>query len=143
MSEVRVVKLPNSEYSQIIEGGKQAYPNEGCGLIAGFDQDNVRYIEKVYVLKNVDQSPEHFSLDPKEQLAAIKDARGKGLKILGNWHSHPATPSRPSEEDKRLAFDKNASYFILSLANEEQVLNSFHVENGESNKEILEIINEV
>ena len=24
---------------------------------------------------------------------------------LGNWHSHPESPSRPSDEDKRLAYD--------------------------------------
>mgnify|MGYP000075370897 CR=1 FL=1 len=38
-----------------------------------------------------------------------------------------SSPSRPSEEDKRLAFDSKASYFILSLSGGEPVLNSFHV----------------
>ena len=47
--------------------------------------------------------------------------------LLGNWHSHPASPSRPSEEDKRLAFDTQASYFILSLNGGEPMLNSFQV----------------
>ena len=46
---------------------------------------------------------------------------------MGNWHSHPASPSRPSEEDKRLAYDTKASYFILSLNGGEPVLNSFQV----------------
>ena len=54
-----------------------------------------------------------FSLDPKEQLEAIKDMRKNGFVPLGNWHSHPESPSRPSEEDKRLAFDSKASYMIL------------------------------
>ncbi|MBR4650224.1 MAG: Mov34/MPN/PAD-1 family protein [Prevotella sp.] len=27
------------------------------------------------------------------------------MRILANWHSHPASPSRPSEEDLRLALD--------------------------------------
>ena len=141
MSERKIVMLPRKEYLRIIEGAKEAYPNEGCGLIAGTDDGNVRLIRKVYVLQNTDRSPEHFSLDPREQLAAVKDMRESGLRPLGNWHSHPATPSRPSEEDKRLAFDKNASYLILSLAGEEPVLNAFHIENGESQKEtIIEII---
>lgn len=140
MNEGRVIKLPKTEYLRIVEGAKSAYPNEGCGLIAGTDEGNVRSIGKVYVLQNTDRSPEHFSLDPREQLAAVKDMRENGWRPLGNWHSHPTTPSRPSEEDKRLAFDKNASYLILSLAGEEPVLNAFHIENGESQKEIIEII---
>ena len=140
MSEAKVIKLPNSEYLRIVEGAREAFPNEGCGLIAGTDDESGRFIRKVYVLQNTDCSSEHFSLDPREQLAAVKDMRANGWRPLGNWHSHPATPSRPSEEDKRLAFDKNLSYMILSLAGEEPVLNSFHIENGESQKEIIEII---
>ena len=140
MSIERVIKLPKTEYLRIVEGAKDAYPNEGCGLIAGTDDENVRLISKVYVLQNTDRSPEHFSLDPHEQLVAVKNMRENGWRPLGNWHSHPATPSRPSEEDKRLAFDKNLSYMILSLAEEEPVLNAFHIENGESQKELIEII---
>lgn len=88
-----------------------------------------------------DHSSEHFSLDPKEQLGAVRDMRARGLSPLGNWHSHPASPSRPSAEDIRLAFDSRASYLILSLQDENKpVLNSFHVENGISSKEELEIL---
>ena len=58
--------------------------------------------------------------DPKEHLASIKDIRAKGLKPLGNWHSHPESPSRPSQEDKRLAYDSSASYLILSLQEREK-----------------------
>ena len=92
----------------------------------------------MYLLTNVDQSNEHFTLDPKEQLLAIKDMRTSGYVPLGNWHSHPESPSRPSDEDKRLAFDKNASYLILSLMEPENpVLNSFHIDGTEATKEEL------
>ena len=86
-------------------------------------------VEHVYLLTNIDESNEHFSMDPREQLAAVKDARAHGWEMLGNWHSHPESPSRPSEEDKRLAFDSTAAYLILSLMDPEHlVLNAFHVE---------------
>ena len=90
------------------------------------------------LLTNIDKSNEHFSLDPKEQLASIKDMRANGLSPLGNWHSHPETPSRPSDEDKRLAYDSKASYLILSLMDRDNpVLNSFHIEGNSSTKEEL------
>ena len=44
--------------------------------------------------------------------------RSHGWQLLGNFHSHPETPARPSEEDKRLVFDTSLSYLILSLAAE-------------------------
>ena len=85
---------------------------------------------------------DHFTLDPRDQMNAIKDMRANGLKPLGNWHSHPSSPSRPSVEDIRLAFDSKASYLILSLMADYPVLNSFHIENGEWTKEDLRIYSE-
>lgn len=129
------ITIPESKYKQIYEHALKVRPEEACGLIAGHDEDDKRVIEEVYILTNIDHTNEHFSIDPKEQLTAIKDMRAKGYKPLGNWHSHPETPSRPSEEDKRLANDSFASYLILSLAEEgNPVLNAFHVESSGEEK---------
>lgn len=135
------VIIKRKDYEKIIFHAKSELPNEACGIIAGNDDSDIRTIEKVYLLKNIDKSNEHFSIDQKEQLKVIKDIRANGLKLLGNWHSHPESPSRSSDEDIRLAFDKNISYLILSLMDiEKPVLNSFHVENGISTKEELILI---
>lgn len=123
-----MIKLKKADLEKIIGHAKSCLPNEACGLIAGIENNGVREIKEVYLLTNTDRSNEHFSLDPKEQLAAIKDMRSKGLTPLGNWHSHPESPSRPSDEDKRLAFDSKASYMILSLMERgKPVINSFRI----------------
>ena len=102
----------------------------------------LREIRKVYFLENKDHAEDHFTLDPRDQINAIRDMRANGLKPLGNWHSHPSSPSRPSVEDIRLAFDSKASYLILSLMADYPVLNSFHIEGGEWTKEDLRIYSE-
>ena len=103
-------------------------PEEACGLIGGdTDANGNKTIKAVYPLTNVDHSSKHFSMDPREQIAAIRDMRQRGISPLGNYHSHPETPSRPSEEDKRLAFDSTASYLILSLAGKTPVLKAFRI----------------
>ncbi|MBR4174625.1 MAG: M67 family metallopeptidase [Lachnospiraceae bacterium] len=138
--------ITRSDFDKIYEHALKERPDEACGLIAGIDEeDGIRKIKKVYLLTNTDHTNEHFSIDPREQLTAIKDMRASGLKPLGNWHSHPESPSRPSEEDKRLANDSNASYLILSLMEVgNPVLNAFHIESvdGEKTvrKEELEIL---
>ena len=67
-------------------------------------------------------------MDPKEQLDAVKDMRSHGLTLIGNFHSHPESPSRPSEEDKKLAYDPNLEYLILSLMEAENpVLKAFEI----------------
>ena len=135
-----MIKLSKSDYEKILKHAESELPNEACGLIGGVTEGGDKLIKKVYLLTNTDHSNEHFSMDPKEQLVAIKDMRANGLVPLGNWHSHPESPSRPSDEDKRLAYDSKASYMILSLMNrEEPVLNSFHISGTDSEKEQLVI----
>ena len=135
-----MLKLKKEDYEKILDHCRKGLPNESCGLLGGTIEGDVKTIEKVYLLTNIDESNEHFSMDPKEQLSAIKDIRQNGYQMIGNFHSHPESPSRPSQEDKRLAYDKTASYMILSLMEPEQpVLNSFHIEGDESTKEDLVI----
>jgi proteasome lid subunit RPN8/RPN11 len=134
------VRLTPADYELILAHARVGLPDEACGLIAGTAENGVKNVSKVYRLTNTDHSPEHFSIDPREQLAAVKDMRASGLQPLGNFHSHPASPARPSEEDIRLAFDPAASYLILSLAEADPVLKAFHIENGAVTPEEIEII---
>lgn len=123
------MKLKREDYDQIVDHAKACVPEEACGLLAGvITDDGDKEVRKVYMIENIDHTNEHFSMDPRDQLAAIKDMRKNGLTPLGNWHSHPETPSRPSDEDKRLANDSKASYVILSLMDTDHPdINSFHI----------------
>ena len=133
------VRLSSRDYQKLLAHARASLPNEACGLLAGTEADGVRDVKEVYLLTNTDASNEHFTMEPKEQLAAVKDMRAKGLKPLGNWHSHPESPSRPSAEDIRLAYDPAASYLILSLESREAPnLNAFRIRDGKYEWEILE-----
>ena len=64
------------------------------------------------------ENPEMVSVQVNEGIAERED-----------WDSHPASPSRPSQEDLRLANDPTIRYAILSL-HEGIHLNSFKILNG-------------
>ena len=135
-----VIRIKKVDYDSIVRYCLDGLPNESCGLIAGFTDGDVKVIEKVYFLTNLDHNNVHFTMDPKEQFAAVKDARSLGLTMLGNFHSHPETPSRPSEEDKRLAYDTSIEYLILSLQEENNpVLKAFGIDK-EKNVTVHEIV---
>lgn len=135
-----MIRMAASDFEKILAHARAGYPNEACGLLAGTEAGGVRQVKKVYLLTNTDASHEHFTMDPREQLAAVTDMRAAGLKPLGNWHSHPESPSRPSAEDVRLAYDPAASYLILSLqAQRAPNLNAFRIQNGAYEWEILEL----
>ena len=125
------MKIPLNIIDELISQAQLDAPNETCGYLLGTQNgDSEAEVTENYWMENIDHSPEHFSFSPKEQFAALRYAREKGLKILANWHSHPASPSRPSQEDLRLANDPTIRYAILSL-HEGVHLNSFKILNGE------------
>ena len=121
------MKIPQNIIDELIAQAEKDAPDESCGYLLGTD-DNVT---ENYRMENIDHSSEHFSFAPKDQFAALRYAREHGLKILANWHSHPASPSRPSQEDLRLANDPTIRYAILSLLDGEPKLNSFKILNSE------------
>lgn len=132
--------MTKKDYELILEHAKSCVPEEACGLIAGVKNGDDKEIKKVYILTNIDHSNEHFSLDPKEQLAAVKDMRANGLVPAWQLAFTSGITFKTSEEDKRLAYDSKASYMILSLMEPEKpVLNSFHIEGDVSTKEELVI----
>ena len=127
---IEKMKIPQEIIDKLISQAQQDAPNESCGYLLGTSGPEGDIVTEHYWMENIDHSPEHFSFAPKDQFAALRYARSKGLKILANWHSHPASPSRPSQEDLRLANDPTIRYAILSLF-EGVHLNSFKIQNGE------------
>ncbi|MDR1981915.1 MAG: M67 family metallopeptidase [Tannerellaceae bacterium] len=121
-----MIEIPQQIIDAIIRQAYGELPDEACGLLAGTDG----VVQAHYPLTNVDHSPEHFSFDPQEQFGVLKKARAQGLKIMANYHSHPSSPARPSDEDIRLAYDPNIMYLIVSLAEEAPVVNAFRIVNG-------------
>lgn len=136
-----MITLTKQDYEKMLAHCRAGLPNEACGLIGGVREGDVKEIKEVYLLTNIDESNEHFSMDPREQLAAVKDMRARGYELLGNFHSHPESPSRPSEEDKRLAYDSSVDYMILSLMEEKPVLNAFLIDSDKQvTKDELQIL---
>ena len=121
--------IPQQVIDELIEQARRDAPDESCGYLLGERTDEGEVVTENYWMENIDHSPEHFAFAPKDQFAALKYARSKGLRILANWHSHPASPSRPSQEDLRLANDPSIRYAILSL-HQGIHLNSFKILGG-------------
>ncbi len=131
-----MILIKQSVLDQIVAHARLELPNEACGYLAGNDG----VITFSYQLTNLDHSPEHFSFDPSEQFQAVKDARNKGLQIMANYHSHPQTPARPSEEDIRLAYDAEISYIIISLVSDQADVRSFKIKDSIVEKEEIVIV---
>ena len=134
--------MTERQLKQFTQHAVSCLPEEACALLLGEQTEQGKVVREVYLTENVEHTNEHFIITPETQLKAVKYAREKGWTVLGNIHSHPETPARPSAEDKRLAIDRRMSYLIVSLASEPPVCKAFCAAAYDSEPEPLHLIKE-
>jgi proteasome lid subunit RPN8/RPN11 len=117
------LSLPKSIYKELVAHAQSLAPIESCGYLSGTGTT----VTTFYPMTNIDNSPEHFTFDPKEQFKVLKEARNKGEGLIAVYHSHPASPARLSEEDIRLFNDSQMVYIIVSLLLDKPDVKAFKV----------------
>ena len=122
-----MIRIPLHIYDGLIAHARKGFPLEVCGILGGVEGA----VTQAFPMTNTDASNEHFMMDPREQFAVVKALRAKQASMLAIYHSHPATPARPSEEDIKLALTPQVSTLIISLAEKWRPdVKSFKIENG-------------
>ena len=103
------------------------YPKEACGYLAGAHTGGPA--TQVYPMRNVEDSPIGYAMDPKEQLRVETLMRQRGQRLAAIYHSHTATEAYPSSVDVRLAISPDVSYVLVSLKDRARpVVRSFHID---------------
>lgn len=72
---------------------------EICGLLGGHGEQ----VTRRYPARNVAAEPgRRFEMDPRAQIAAMRDMRERELDLVAIYHSHPDGSERPSATDLAL-----------------------------------------
>jgi proteasome lid subunit RPN8/RPN11 len=79
---------------------------------------------------NLNASPTRFLLDPRDHLAAIREARASGHRVVGVYHSHPDGSSKPSRTDIAEASYSEYVYAIVVLTFDVAAVRFFCFETG-------------
>ena len=110
-----MICLSRNHAGEIFRYLEQHYPHEACGVFFGRrgESDQVTGIRPIPNL-NTERAHDRFEMDPRELLAAEKEARAQGLSIIGVYHSHPDHPARPSTTDLERAWG-DLTYMIVSV----------------------------
>lgn len=122
-----MLTIPKHFIDDMVSHAKAEAPLECCGILAGKDET----ITHIYKMKNTENDPDKYFMEPKEQFAVIKDMRLKDIDMLAIYHSHPHSPARPSGVDINLAYYPDAVYIIVSLMDSERpVMKGFFIRDG-------------
>src|SRR5574337_54080 len=126
------IKLNQSHINSMREHAARDYPSECCWMLLGRADGDDKQVGEVVALKNLRHDParaqellpldspdretdrNRFLIDPLEQLKVEKDARQRGLDVVGYYHSHPDHLARPSNYDREHAWPWY-SYIIVSI----------------------------
>jgi len=125
-----MLKISNEDWEAVRAHGEETYPHECCGILLGkMDiEKNEREVKVVVRAGNtrLDALHNRYNIDPRELIAAQKQARQAGLDIVGFYHSHPDHPPRWSQTDLAEAHWIGCSYVITSVVKgKADVTNSF------------------
>ena len=110
------VRMTRAVRDAVLDHARRALPDECCGLLIGTALGDDIHVSRAWPARNLRASPTRYLIDPADHFAAIRTARRNGLRVVGAYHSHPASPPSPSETDAREADDGELVYVIASPA---------------------------
>jgi proteasome lid subunit RPN8/RPN11 len=104
-------RLPAHVAGAIVAHARRERPRECCGLLLGRGDE----IAEAVPAENLSADPNRFLLDPERHIDVRRDARRRGLDVVGFYHSHPHSPAEPSPTDEAEAGGDGALHLIVSL----------------------------
>jgi proteasome lid subunit RPN8/RPN11 len=105
-------RIPRTIANRLLRHAQQSPDKEICGLIASKDGIPAN----CYLIDNVATTPRRlFSMDPAQQIAALRTMRERGEELFAIYHSHPSAPAFPSATDLAQAQYPETLYLIISL----------------------------
>ncbi|HWE61457.1 MAG TPA: M67 family metallopeptidase [Chloroflexota bacterium] len=131
-----MLELPRQYADQMIAQARAEMPAEACGLIAGSEGTPV----KLFPIPNADPSIYRYNMEPRAQLAAMREMDDQGWDLLAIYHSHTHTAAFPSPTDVKLAFYPESLYVIVSLQQEEPAIRAYRIVEGEISEVEVRIV---
>jgi proteasome lid subunit RPN8/RPN11 len=129
------VILRRAVLDAVVSHAREAAPAECCGILFG-TEDSVTDSRRA---GNIAADPNRFLIDPKDHIDACKEARRRGIDVVGFYHSHPRSAAVPSPTDLAEASYPDHLYLIASLAAEQPDVRLYRLVAGGLRSEEFEV----
>ena len=112
-----MIELTEKHLAEIRRHGERDYPFECCGLLVGKSETNRKLVIETSPISNAREEEakrNRFLIRPDELMRGEKQAREKGLDVVGFYHSHPDDRAVPSQYDLEHAWPAY-SYIVVAV----------------------------
>ncbi len=105
------LSIPHSVINKLIAADFASPTEEVCGLLFG----GASRVERAEPTANVAADPaRRFEVDPGALIAAHRQGRGGGAKLIGHYHSHPNGRAEPSACDADMSVADGSVWLIIA-----------------------------
>jgi len=97
-----MIRIDPEAWRVMVAHAEKTYPDECCGALIGETADDrTRHVREAVPMRNSYDGPQEdrYELHPEDLLAADRDARARGLDLVGIFHSHPDCDAYFSQTD--------------------------------------------
>src|SRR6201993_1887033 len=137
-----MLKIRQKDYEAIRRHGEETYPHEGCGVLLGQMDGDVRVVTSAAPCgtTRTDSPQDGYHIAPKELIRVQRERRERGEDIVGFYHSHPDHPAQWSQTDFAEAHWIGCSYVITSIQKgKAAITNSFQLSGtDEADKRLID-----
>ena len=133
-----MLAVPRTVLDEMAAMAYDAYPYEGCGLLAGPAVGSA--VTMFTPCRNTAESARVYTVDPSDHLHAERAAEAAGGEIIGVVHSHTHTDPFPSPTDIAQAPDPSWHYIIVGLERESPEIRCFRIVGGAVTEEPIIVV---
>ena len=119
--------IARAALEEIIAHARVEAPSECCGLLLGSGLTIAAAARTTNIASN---RYARFLIDPKQHIDIRRDARARGVEVVGFYHSHPRSPALPSTSDLAEATYPGHLYLIVSLAAPPPAVSIYRLDDG-------------
>lgn len=140
-------RIARAVVDEMVAHALEDLPNEACGMVHAKGGEAIA----VHRVKNDAASPYRYEMNPLQMMRLEGQRDSTGETLFAIYHSHVASPARPSPTDVRMAFFPpgeverepmfpETTYILVSLASEPPDVRAFWIrQGGEIVEEPIEI----
>lgn len=111
-----MIQIERGPWNEMLAHARAVYPEECCGAMLGYSENGAKRVTAALPLENAFDGPRvrRYELRPEDLLACEREARRRGLKLVGVYHSHPDCDACFSQPDLRNSRPWH-SFLVLSV----------------------------
>ena len=113
-----MIEIEKAAWETMLQHAQDKFPNECCGAMLGRIDGDRKVVTLAVPIENAYEGAQgaRYEIGPEDLLAADREARARGMDLVGIFHSHPDCDAYFSETDL-----KNScpwySFVVLSVKN--------------------------